>query len=371
VDKNLRLTLLTVLSTVGLASCGGGDSTPAVAPVSAAAQAAMDTVAGNALCSEATLGSYYWEIGNQSGILASGTVGSGVDDSTLMNIASASKWIYAAYVVEQKGGVPDPSADVPFLNFTSGHANFQVPICRGADGTVDPSVGACLLHLNTNDNQLYGAQVAGGSNPAGADVTDVFAYDSGHMQVHANINGLGDASDDALATAIVPVVLGSGASFTYSNPQLAGGGNTNAATYRIFLKRLLADSPSPLKMGALLQPTGSDPYAVATTGTPTSGPGAGETAISPISEPWHYGLGHWIEDNNATDSAALNAVNDGSYNSGGALGFYPWVNSDRTMYGILARNSSTTGNEGYDSAQCGRLIRLAYVTQTSQATTTP
>ena len=89
-----------LLACLALASCGGG-SDSAVAPPSSQAAAATATAQSNPLCSVATLGSYYWEIGDRNGVLVSGSMGAGgVFASTVMNIASASKWLFAGYVFE-------------------------------------------------------------------------------------------------------------------------------------------------------------------------------------------------------------------------------------------------------------------------------
>ena len=57
-----------------------------------------------------------------------------------------------------------------------------------------------------------------------------------------------------------------------------------------------------------------------------------------------------------------------AYSSPGSFGFYPWVDLDRKLYGVLARQTEAfTGNdEGYLSVQCGRLIRLAWKTGVAQ-----
>lgn len=59
-------------------------------------------------------------------------------------------------------------------------------------------------------------------------------------------------------------------------------------------------------------------------------------------------------------------MGDGAFSSGGAFGFYPWVDATRTSYGVLARQAPFTGHNGYDSAVCGRAIRKAWVTRTAQ-----
>ena len=70
-------------------------------------RAVLDTISQSDVCSTGTLGSYYWEIGDRNGVLVSGSVGAGgVTASTVMNIASASKWLFAAYVFEKHGVSP-------------------------------------------------------------------------------------------------------------------------------------------------------------------------------------------------------------------------------------------------------------------------
>ena len=140
-NGTLRLAALAVLMPMVEVSCGGDDS-PAVAPAPAPAPlpppppppppiipidaqritAATGTVATNPMCSVATLGTYYWEIGDANGIKAFGSEGSGAPTAhTVMWVFSASKWLYAANVVQKRGVL---SIDVPFLNFTSGYSQY-------------------------------------------------------------------------------------------------------------------------------------------------------------------------------------------------------------------------------------------------------
>lgn len=72
----------------------------------------------------------------------------------------------------------------------------------------------------------------------------------------------------------------------------------------------------------------------------------------PSSESWHYSIGHWVEDDPV--------VGDGAFSSAGSFGFYPWIDADKTTYGVLARSESA-GN-GIDSVDCGRLVRRAWIT---------
>jgi hypothetical protein len=53
---------------------------------------------------------------------------------------------------------------------------------------------------------------------------------------------------------------------------------------------------------------------------------------------------------------------DGAFSSPGAFGFYPWIEASKNYYGVISRQAGS-GNgeqEGYASAQCGRLIRHAW-----------
>ena len=130
--------------------------------------------------------------------------------------------------------------------------------------------------------------------------------------------------------------LGLPAPFAHLQPQLAAGIATNAAVYAGFLQRIMRGE---LKMAALLgaNATCTNPASCATA---VSSPAVGLD--------WGYSVGHWVESVPA---------GDGAFSSAGAFGFYPWLSADKTLYGILARQSLAGG--GIDSAKCGALIRKA------------
>jgi hypothetical protein len=292
------------------------------------------TVSSNALCSARRLGSYYWEIGDQAGELASGRVTNRrqsrpVSADTTLNIASASKWLYAAYVLERVGDLPD---NRPWLNMTSGYSNFRASKCP-TDGTV----ASC----DPGDISLREA------------VGRTFHYDGGHMQRHAIDNGLGPLSPAELAPEI-GAYIGDRILIDYVQPGIAGGGRTTARRYAGFLRKLLPGSDSPLVMAELL---GSEPVCTWPSDT------CDAARLVAVPEAWHYTLGHWIEDDPATTPAGNFA-----YSSPGSFGFYPWVDVDRTWYGILARETAafTGQDEGYASVQCGRLLRWAWKTGLTQ-----
>lgn len=330
---------LSVLALLGCGSSGGGSASgaggdppagpppPAVGTPApndeARASAARQTAesAGNAC---AAIGPFYWEIGNRSAALASGSVmqanhPASYDATTVMAIGSASKWIYGAYVVQKRGGTPS-EADIRFLTMRSGYTSFT-------ECLPTQSVGSCATYRS---NGLYSAATDG-----------LFAYGGGHMQHHAaETMGLASLSNAGLRQEIQSQ-LGGGAEFSYFQPQLAGGIATSAADYAQFLRGML---DGRLLLGSML-----GRHAVCT--NPATCPQARSTPI-PTSESWGYDLGYWVESDPV--------VGDDSFSSAGTFGFYPWIDATRAYYGIVARRADANG-EGYNSARCGRLIRKAWL----------
>lgn len=349
-NKNPTLSALTLSLSLAVASCGGGSqqAAPVVPPTQGLtnaqrATAATTTAQNNALC--APILPFYWEVGDQSGALVSGSqgrdpTGALITATTMMNIASASKWPFAAYVIQKYG---DVAGNVPYLNFTSGYSNFNNAQC-----TTSRTVAECN---NGIPNATEVAALANG--------LPIFHYEGGHMQQLAaasTLLGLGALDIVGLATE-VNTYLGSDVGLTYVTPQPPGGVRTTASSYAVFLRKLLATSPAPLQIGNLL-----DAHAVCTQAK------AGCMAVpNQIPDNFHYSLGHWVEDDPATTPSYNFA-----YSSAGALGFYPWVDFDRTLYGIIARQDPSVSGEtegtgdGYSSLKCGRLIRLAWKTGVAQ-----
>src|SRR5262244_3108139 len=95
---------LPLILTLALAGCGGGGGdSPSPAPtgptMTQRAAAAAQTAGNNSACTAAQ--PFYWEIGDRSSVLASGTAGGDTPGSaTPMLIASASKWFFGAYLVQ-------------------------------------------------------------------------------------------------------------------------------------------------------------------------------------------------------------------------------------------------------------------------------
>jgi hypothetical protein len=329
-----------------VAGCGGGGSDAAPAPPTggpapAPIPAPTPSVAQRAQAAKATADSssnacqsikpFYWEIGDRTAALASDSTDAASGNptytaSTVMSIASATKWLYGAYVTEKRAGVLSAS-DIKFLHFRSGYVRFDAFGSCGLGDTVD----SCL---NAGNN---GAFVASSDNK--------FNYDGGHMQKHGSLDGLGALGVVALATEIRSQ-LGTDIALSFSQPQLAGGAITSAADYARFLRKMLNGS---LRMGALL---GSS--AVCTNPTTCIDAVASPT---PANENWQYSLGHWVD--------ADPVVGDGAFSSTGAFGFHPWIDAGKTTYGVIARRTSIPGT-GFDSATCGRLLRRAWATGVAQ-----
>lgn len=305
-----------------LLSVGGPSTSQRAAAATATAQGS-----GNHC---ADIAPFYWEIGDKTGAQASGTVTSAADPtvytaSSVMGIASASKWLYGAYVAQRRAGVLTDS-DVKFLTFRSGYTNFSACL----PGQTIASCAALLtndVHSNATDGRFF--------------------YNGGHMQNHANlVMGLGPLNNAGLA-AEMGSQIGADIGLQYSEPQPAGGGVSTANDYARFLRKLLNGN---LVMTSLL-----GTHAVCT--NPTTCP-SGQALSTPIptSESWHYSIGHWVEDDPV--------VGDGAFSSPGAFGFYPWIDATRSNYGIVARKVDTGG--AYDSVQCGRQIRKAWMTAVPQ-----
>jgi hypothetical protein len=235
-----------------------------------------------------------------------------------MNIASASKLVFGAYVFERFRG--DVSRiDASAMRMLSGYGSLAYESCVGAS-----TVTACFA-------------AASNSVLTSADV-GLFDYNGGHFQSYAISLGLG-GDDDAALTAAIKGVLGPELSFSYSSPQLAAGIHASASDYAAFLRKILARQLS------IHDHLGEVPVCTL--------PSSCSTAVySPAPAAWHYSYAHWVEDDPG---------GDGAFSSPGAFGFYPWIDATKTYYGLVARYSLAT--QAYvESAECGAAIRKAFVT---------
>jgi len=320
------------LAALIVSACGGGGS-DAVAPAPPTGAAAAATATANSSSNACSaVRPFYWEIGDASGTLVSGSVDSATESTvaatTRMPIASASKWFYSTYFVQRSAGALSAS-DVKFLNFKSGYT---------APGfSCEPSpVQTVQECVDLGDNGVY--------NPAD---DGKFSYGGAHMEKHAALSGLGGLNNAGLAAEIRSQV-GNEIALSYFQPQLAGGMVMSAGDYAAMLSKVLRGD---LKMRDAL---GS--HAVCT--NPATCPDA-EFPPTPPGESWHYSIGHWVEDDPV--------VGDGAFSSPGAFGFYPWIDRTKTTYGVLARASTgALGSGAIASVYCGRLIRKAWATATPQ-----
>ena len=277
--------------------------------------ATQGTLANARACRQ--LGEVYWEIGDASGRLAWGQRGTAFRADKPIRIASASKWLWGAAVVERRGGVLN-AADIAALTMSSGYDGLNPLRCRGR-------VTDCL------------------TGPPDPSRIGRFVYDGAHAQAQAVALGLGGLDGPGLA-AEMQRWLGGRLDFTFRSPQPAGGALITPAAYGRFLTRLVAGK---LKLSGLL---GS--HAVCTL------PGQCPTAVKSPAAPhaWHYRLHHWVEDG---------PLGDGAFSSAGAFGFYPWIAADRSHWGVLAREVIER-RAGMDSAACGALLRKAWSTAQQQ-----
>ncbi|MCK9684621.1 hypothetical protein [Scleromatobacter humisilvae] len=290
----------------------GAGAQPTAAQRGAAARSTAET---NERCR--AVQPFYWSIGDAHGVLADGRVGARAPAATTpMPIASASKLVYAAFVAQQRQGRLTDD-DVRFLTFTSGYTHFR-GCHRGQTIAECDAMGRNGEHDAATDGQ--------------------FAYNGGHMERHAVLDGLGSLDDAGLARTVNETL---GTSFRYLQPQLAGGIAASAADYGEFLRRIV---DGQLQMKSLLgtHPVCTNPRTCAT------------AAASPFTQAdLHYSIGHWVEDD---------PQGDGAFSSAGAFGFYPWISRDETTWGVLARFAFTFdgAKAGAASLMCGRQIRAAW-----------
>jgi hypothetical protein len=288
-----------------------GDSAPSLDERVAAADTAATS---DPACTG--LGDFYWQIGDAEAAVGEGAIGSDYGADTLLEIASGSKLIWGAYVVERfaddMGGI-----DLDAMTMRSGYTGFEH--CPGA-----LTVAGCFQ--------------AGGNQHVEED-DGFYFYGGGHFQKYAVDLGLGAKGKQALADEIQRL-LGDDLDIAYWIPEPAAGVETTPAVYARFLRKILAGEL------AIAEDLGGE--AVCT--LPAA---CDEAHDTPVPEAWHYSYGHWVEDD--PDGG------DGAFSSPGAFGFYPWIDASRSWYGIVARKE--TSDDAYlESVACGQAIRRAFTT---------
>lgn len=302
-----------------LLSCGESDDTSISDSLNESDKisAARLTAINNSFCS--AIHPFYWEIGSAEGLIGSGTTGdNSITAATILSVGSASKLVFASYVLEKQNGLLTTD-DIKALNFTAGYSTFNS--CVGYL-TVNGCYAGNTTYTASDDNKFY--------------------YSGGHMQKLAALDmGLGTLGVTALASEL-STYIGPEVGIAFSIPQPAGGMRLSGEGYAIFLRKILNGN---LRM---LENLGSNSVCTNLLACPSTS----VSTVIPSSESWSYSLGHWIENDPIKG--------DGSFSSPGLFGFYPWINSDKTRYGVVARYD--TGLAYWESVECGRLIRKAYIT---------
>lgn len=265
------------------------------------------------------IGDFYWEIGDAQGPRASGTVGRRFSADKVVHIASASKWVFGAYVVERQADQIQAGSDIlRKLEMQSGYSTFRNGACMFAR-----TVGDCLDARNNGN--------------VDASTVGKFKYNGGHDQKLAVDLGLGGLDRQQFGKELRRL-LGDEIAIDVGAPQPAGGLEMSPQAYATFLRKILGGG---LRMHDYL---GKFPVCT----LPRACPAAVE---SPVPVAWHYSLNHWVEDD---------ANGDGAFSSPGAFGFYPWISADRQWYGLLARQSIER-QASVGSVLCGIPIRKAWM----------
>ncbi|MDB4994612.1 MAG: hypothetical protein JWM74_2044, partial [Myxococcaceae bacterium] len=263
-----------------------------------------------------------------------GKTGDGsVNATTAMPIASASKWLFGAYVVE-RFKTDLTKIDVDAMTMRRGYTSLRFPRCA-----LTSTVLECFeaRHLDGTRNSDHDALHDG-----------KFFYGGGHFQKYAVDLGLGPMTNAQLDDEY-RAKLGADLAITFAHgsPQPAGGMHGTAAGYAAFLRAMLTGK---LALGAHLGEKAACTNRCA------------DALYTPAKDyAWHYSYGHWVEDDPTSSPPG-----DGTFSSAGAFGFYPWIDASKKHYGVIARH--VLGREaGVDSAKCGIKIRQAFVTKSAPA----
>ena len=285
------------------------------------------------------MGDFYWEIGvaNSDRPIVSNSQGGGsVTASSYFNVASASKFIFGAYVLEKKGidAVRNDPSLYAGLRFMSGYTGFDETACAGS-GTV---------------SNCFTAGMNGNTSQPDPNTVGKFDYDGGHDQKLAAVDlGMGSFTAQQVAQEYRSVLgLPSSIAMVPLDPVMAGGVMASATDYAQFLRKVMSGQ---LVISANL---GKDSVCGLWQECP------GQVAYSPIAalgEPWRYSYNHWVESEHGNGTVD-------AYSSPGKWGFYPWITPDMKYYGIVSRHDTQPAAYGV-SVKCGRQIRKAFLSALS------
>lgn len=262
----------------------------------------------------------------------------GYDPSTVMPIASASKWLTAATLMTlvDEGRV---ALDAPVSTY--------LPEFRGPVGT--PTIRQLLSHTSgigqdsciwEKSSSLRDCADKVATNGLDHRPGDRFSYGNTSFSVVGRVIEVvtGTSFEKAFEARIggpvgMPSTRFDGSSYpTAANPVPAASGESSLDDYGRFVRMIAArgeiDGTRVLSESSVLeierdQVVGSDnrgDAAVQTTGIPT------------------YGLGVWRDVVSSTDDGVVVSGN-------GAYGFYPWIDRARNAYGVLAVYDARHGSE--------------------------
>lgn len=380
--KTLILCLLSVTAHAAglLRPGGGGYSTGNNSTVAANA-----TATSNPLCT--AIQPFYAEIGNASTVLWSIQFGSVGRTNTALGVDSASKWIYSYYIAQIRGSLAAyTSADIAALNMLDGYINVgegndpSYPLSTCPPSLAQRTPAGCLVQIpgpngqQPPNGQNFGALITnqgpGTVGIPGTSAVGVYIYQGAHDEVHAaNHSPLANFTDPQITVAIGNQT---GSQMSYVQPLLSGGAAATAAQYATMLQNMLSNTYYKTQILPSIHTTCTFPggnYSNQTVGGVT-GPTNCTAQYSPINGCWQYALGFWVETGPSVATGSCPAENgDGAYSSPGSDGYYPWIDKTMTYYGIIARSAGA--GQGYASAQCGRLIRQAWLSGVQQTGTIP
>ncbi len=277
---------------------------------------------------------------------------------TVLQLASASKWLTAATILslvddgvlslddhpqDHLAWATDDASD-PRSAITLGHllsftAGFDVrPLQRSCAGDGSTTLAACAQSFFEDDHVF-----APGTT---------YVYGPAHMHVAAAMAEAATGRTwpqlfrDTLAD---PLGMSSGAGFknpSEANARPSGGAEASAEDYERFLLAMLRGDLLAEHLEVMHRDW-----------TPLE---AVRIEYSPATEwglEWHYGLGNWLECPEERWSTACDDQHVVS--SPGAFGFDPWIDRERGVYGIVARQDGILRSPAADSAELMFALRPA------------
>jgi hypothetical protein len=263
---------------------------------------------------------FYWEIGDADGPLASGRKGFLFNADTRVNLASASKWIFATYLLEKYGSLTN--RQIKMLTQRSGYRSF-----------LDQ---ACIFTWTVNECMDVQLPIYGFENPYTSENVGTFFYSGAHFQQLAIDLGLGNYASPRLTDEIQRYIDDDEISYFF--PAIGSGMRSSARTFGKLMRRMMRNE---YRIGALL---GSSRICTLPSMCPAS-------LRSPLETDWDYSLGHWVEHEPGGP--------DEVFSGPGLQGFYPWISADKSLYGMIS--TEVFADLKAASSSCGGKMRKAWI----------